>query len=64
MLANTEKRVVEANVSISKMYSSELNDSEKKRAAEYLSSQVIQLYAERREFARENEILKQNNVEL
>lgn len=46
------------------MYSSELKDEDKKKAAEYLAAQVYQLYDERREIVKENDSLKQQNSEL
>jgi len=38
MLSNTEKRVVQANMSITSMFNNEAKDEEKKKAAEYLSA--------------------------
>lgn len=40
LLAETEKRVVQANMSITQLYSQELKDEDKRKAAEYLSAQV------------------------
>jgi hypothetical protein len=58
MLVSTEKRVVQANMSIAQLYSSELKDEDKRKAAEYLAAQVYQLYEERREVTKENDIMK------
>lgn len=52
----TEKRVIQANMQISKLYS-DLQEDAKKEAAEYLSAQVYQLYDERRQFAADNDLL-------
>jgi len=64
MMANTEKRVVQANMTITGLYSTEVQDDDKKKAAEYLSTQVYQLYDERRAIVAESDEMKQQNTDL
>ena len=52
-------------MAITQLYDAEKEGGEeKKKAAEYLSAQVYQLYEERREIVKENDLLKQQNSEL
>lgn len=62
MLTLTDRRVVQANLSITQIFADA--DEGKKQAAEFLAAQVYQLYDERRVLVTENDDFKQKNADL
>ena len=63
LLAATEKRVIQANLLITQIYS-DFQEDAKRQAAEFLTSQVYQLCEEKRQLLAENDQLTQKNSEL